>query len=61
MFSKIAKWCDLLDLQFISGTTFFKYQRQYVIPLIARHCEASLLQARQEVIARGNYLLLAPT
>ena len=54
MFSGIAKWCELMDLQFIGRTSFYRYQRQLVIPQIQRHCQLSLQQARQEIIERGK-------
>lgn len=54
MYSGIAKWFELLNLQFVGRTTFYKYQRQLVIPQIQRHCRLSLEQARQEIIDKGR-------
>lgn len=54
MYSGIAKWFELLNLQFVGRTTFYKYQRQLVIPQIQRHYRLSLEQAREEIIDKGR-------
>lgn len=54
MFGVTEKWMKLADVQFISKTTFYAYQRKFVLPQIRAHCERSLMQTREEIIARSK-------
>lgn len=55
-FSPIAKWLELADIQFISKTTFYNYQHDYILPAIKKAYDISLKNTKDEINARSKFI-----